>query len=158
MVAVRSKTRAVSGGLWRKRRTKIEAGRRCGHGQLSYLPRFANGLPANCWSIFCINRAFLISKLPHSVLNPPSARSSDSWLKIVVFPEPVGPVMTVSSPRLSPLMMLVNRGKDLSAVPLYWSGFCKDNKNTAQSEPTRMKRVHAVIREHKRQTGQQPQR
>lgn len=89
-----------------------------------HLVRSASGLPANCWSILSSNRVFLISKLPHSVLRPPAARSSDSWLNSVVFPEPVGPVKTVSSPRLSPLIIFVKRGKDWSAVPLYSRGCC----------------------------------
>lgn len=95
--------------------------------ELRHLAISTNGLPANCCNIFCNSREFLISKLPHSVFSPPAARSSESWLRIVVFPEPVGPVMTVSSPRLRPLTILVNRGNDCKTVPLYSSGFWKHN-------------------------------
>lgn len=50
--------------------------------------------------------------------------SRDSWLSNVVFPDPVGPVTTVSSPRRNPLMILVSFGNDLNTVPEYSSGFC----------------------------------
>ena len=115
--------------------------------ELLYLAISAKGLPANCCSIFCNNLVFLISKLPQSVFSPPAARSSESWLRIVVFPEPVGPVMTVSSPRLRPLMIFVNRGNDCRTVPLYSSGFCKRNivpsaENTTASENDDQGRRH----------------
>ena len=86
---------------------------------------------------------FLISKLPHNVLRPPAARSSDNWLNMVVFPEPVGPVKTVSSPRLSPLIIFVKHGKDFNAVPLYSSG-CWEGQRDEVGEQNRGQKATKV--------------
>lgn len=90
-------------------------------------------------------RTLRISKLPHNVgtyirqketnrlnsqtrftgtmLTPCMQRSSDSSLIKVVFPDPVGPVNTVSSPRRWPLSILVNKGNRLHDKPVTWSLF-----------------------------------
>lgn len=63
------------------------------------------------------NTSFLISKDPHSIGTPYSKKSRDSWLKKVVFPDPVAPVTSENSPILSPCTYLLKKFKLLEGIP-----------------------------------------
>lgn len=63
------------------------------------------------------NLRFAISKLPQSVGIPCFNKSSDSCASSVVFPDPVGPVRMVSSPRRWPFSDRLRKGSERNGVP-----------------------------------------
>mmetsp|Transcript_11782 Transcript_11782/g.23487 ORF Transcript_11782/g.23487 Transcript_11782/m.23487 type:complete len:226 (-) Transcript_11782:169-846(-) len=95
----------------------------------------------NCCSSFRSSLVFFTSNDPHSVPTPCSAVSSDICDRSVVFPDPVAPVSTDSSPLRSPLIAPVREGSEGSGTPAYWSGLhisCRTDRRRSEKVAMRL--------------------
>mmetsp|Transcript_9416 Transcript_9416/g.29276 ORF Transcript_9416/g.29276 Transcript_9416/m.29276 type:complete len:340 (+) Transcript_9416:403-1422(+) len=128
--SIASMTSSTSVAAWKRMKCK---GNRSKSSQSSLSAVASPGRPSRCrafcLSILMASAEFLTSNDPQSVGAPASSKSMEICDASVVFPAPLGPVSSVSSPGRAPLIKFVNFGNDGSGAPTYRSG-CRSSWRT----------------------------